>query len=62
MGMEKGVRKLLMTSNVSEPMIIFCFSNLGLISEGTATLLTNFPREEPKSLTDITSATHSLQE
>ena len=64
--MEKGVRKLLMTSSTSEeppPNTSSRFSIFGLTSDRTATLLTNFPRDEtvskPRSV--ATSLTQSLK-
>ena len=70
MGIEKGVRKLLMTSSTSEeapnpfeePPNISLFSSFGLTSDRTATLLTNFPTDESvsKPRSARTSLTQSL--
>ena len=63
MGMEKGVRKLLMTSSTSEPRpkTSSLFSSFGLTSDRTATFLTNFPKDESKPRSVATSLTQSLE-
>ena len=52
MGIEKGVRKLLMTSSKSDeasPNTFSRFSILGLTSDRIVTLLANFPTDEAVS-------------